>query len=58
MADFSVSGHSGQENPYTHEETGVRGRAGSPSIKETSNFLTWKVTRKERGPRWACLVLL
>lgn len=58
MAHFSVSGHSGQEIPYTQEGTGVGGRAGSPGIKATSNFLTWKVTRKERGPGWACRVLL
>lgn len=62
MADSSGSGHSkernsGQEILYTHGN-GVRARAGSTSIKGTSNFLTWKVTRKEEGPRRACSGLL
>lgn len=62
MADSSGSGrskerNSGQEILYTHGN-GVRARAGSTSIKGTSNFLTWKVTRKEEGPRRACSGLL
>lgn len=45
--------NSGQEILSTHKNR-VGGRASSTSIKGTSNFLTWKVTRKEKGSRWAC----
>lgn len=49
VSSYSKEKNSGQEIPYTHKNR-VR---GSTSIKGTSNFLTWKVTRKEKGSRWA-----
>lgn len=62
-AELSVSSHSkeknsGQEILYIHGGTGSRRQSCSASMKGTSYFLTWKVTRKEKGPRRAYLGLL
>lgn len=64
-AGFTVSSHSlkrnsGKEIAHTHTHTGmgIRGRAGSTSVKGDSHFLPWKVTRKEEELGQACPGLL